>query len=317
MADVAVLNTSADISGKTLLTAENDRTVAGLLTFSRGVGAAPFAVGASAAAVANLDADLLDGQHGAYYKDASNLNAGTVPVARVPTVLTTTSVGTQNDFNPGALTGEVVLLRCSNATDLTISGIVAGTDGQILIVASVAAGNVFLKHQNSSSVAANRFINFATSCDTPLAAGVAIYVYDGTTTRWRLVQHDQGAFLARTYSSGDYTTNGAGGWTVESGDVVTNRYRLCGRQVQWEIRLDTTSVIAAVGTELRIAVPLGTPTAGYGSSYALADAGTFSVGFFLLDASATYSKFYTQTGGNWTASSNTTRIFAYIAYEVT
>jgi len=30
-----------------------------------------------------LDADLLDGQQGAYYRDASNLNAGTVPSARL------------------------------------------------------------------------------------------------------------------------------------------------------------------------------------------------------------------------------------------
>ncbi|MDX5370596.1 MAG: hypothetical protein LPL29_14595 [Alphaproteobacteria bacterium] len=31
-----------------------------------------------------LDADLLDGQHGSYYRNASNLNAGTVPNARLP-----------------------------------------------------------------------------------------------------------------------------------------------------------------------------------------------------------------------------------------
>lgn len=31
-----------------------------------------------------LDADLLDGQEGSYYRDASNLNAGTVPLARLP-----------------------------------------------------------------------------------------------------------------------------------------------------------------------------------------------------------------------------------------
>lgn len=35
-------------------------------------------------ASSTLDADLLDGQHGAYYRDASNLNAGTVADARLP-----------------------------------------------------------------------------------------------------------------------------------------------------------------------------------------------------------------------------------------
>ena len=33
-----------------------------------------------------LDADLLDGQQGSYYRNASNLNAGTIPAARVPTL---------------------------------------------------------------------------------------------------------------------------------------------------------------------------------------------------------------------------------------
>lgn len=39
-------------------------------------------------ATSGLDADLLDGQHGSYYQDASNLNAGTIPLARIPATLT-------------------------------------------------------------------------------------------------------------------------------------------------------------------------------------------------------------------------------------
>jgi hypothetical protein len=35
-----------------------------------------------------LDADMLDGQEGPYYRNADNLNAGTVPLARIPTTLT-------------------------------------------------------------------------------------------------------------------------------------------------------------------------------------------------------------------------------------
>lgn len=33
-----------------------------------------------------LDADLLDGQHGSFYQNAGNLNAGTIPEARLPTI---------------------------------------------------------------------------------------------------------------------------------------------------------------------------------------------------------------------------------------
>jgi len=35
-----------------------------------------------------LDADLLDGQEGSWYQNAGNLNAGTIPLARIPTTLT-------------------------------------------------------------------------------------------------------------------------------------------------------------------------------------------------------------------------------------
>ena len=34
-----------------------------------------------------LDADLLDGQHGSYYRNAGNINAGILPIARIPTSL--------------------------------------------------------------------------------------------------------------------------------------------------------------------------------------------------------------------------------------
>lgn len=60
---------------------------AGLLTATRfestqTTGTAPFVV-ASTTAVTNLNADLLDGQHGAFYQDAANLNAGVLADARV------------------------------------------------------------------------------------------------------------------------------------------------------------------------------------------------------------------------------------------
>src|SRR5690606_15255808 len=40
-----------------------------------------------------LDADLLDGQHGAFYRNASNLNTGTVSDARLPATITSNITG--------------------------------------------------------------------------------------------------------------------------------------------------------------------------------------------------------------------------------
>jgi len=60
MSTVAVLNTDAQVNGKTLLLAENAQTVTGLQTFDRDPNA-PFAVAPGSAVVANLDADKVDG----------------------------------------------------------------------------------------------------------------------------------------------------------------------------------------------------------------------------------------------------------------
>jgi hypothetical protein len=59
---ISVLNTDANLSGKTLLAAENADTITGLKTFSRGA-APPFACAVGSTNVANLDADKVDGAH--------------------------------------------------------------------------------------------------------------------------------------------------------------------------------------------------------------------------------------------------------------
>lgn len=62
MADISVLNTTANLSGKTLLTEEGTFTITGLHTFDRDPNA-PFAVSSGSGVVTNLDSDMLDGKH--------------------------------------------------------------------------------------------------------------------------------------------------------------------------------------------------------------------------------------------------------------
>jgi hypothetical protein len=69
---VSVLNTTASLSGKTLLKAEDAQTITGQKTFDVG-GSAPFACVSGSALVTHLDADLLDGQHGTDYRDGEKL----------------------------------------------------------------------------------------------------------------------------------------------------------------------------------------------------------------------------------------------------
>lgn len=94
-------------------------TQTGLITFDRtsAVDKAPFAVAAGSTVVANLiaasatvaatatDADTLDGQHGAYYQSASNLNAGTIPDARFPATLPAASGANLTNVNAATLGG--------------------------------------------------------------------------------------------------------------------------------------------------------------------------------------------------------------------
>lgn len=80
-----ILNTSSGINGKTVVVAESPATVSGLLTFSRGT-SPPFAVNSGADTVPNLDADLLDGEEGTDYHDATQLT-GTLADARFPATL--------------------------------------------------------------------------------------------------------------------------------------------------------------------------------------------------------------------------------------
>ena len=57
----------------------------------------------------SLDADKLDGQEGSYYRNASNLNAGTIPAARIPATITGTKTFSNGinvgDLGSGGITG--------------------------------------------------------------------------------------------------------------------------------------------------------------------------------------------------------------------
>jgi microcystin-dependent protein len=71
MATISVLNTDAGLTGKTITNLEDAQTVTGMKTFDRDPNP-PFAVTSGSAAVANLDADKLDGQEGSYYLNRAN-----------------------------------------------------------------------------------------------------------------------------------------------------------------------------------------------------------------------------------------------------
>ncbi len=97
--------------------------------------------------------------------------------------------GAQNNVNPGS--GFPLLLGRidvdTSAGDANWTGLLAGVDGQIVLIRNAAgANNLTLNSQNASSTAANRF---AGSGDFVLPAGGAIWViyYAGSVNRWVIV----------------------------------------------------------------------------------------------------------------------------------
>lgn len=170
-----------------------------------------------------------------------------------PDEATITSTGTQNDVS----FSDAGVLRCNNASDLTITGFAAGQAGQRLTVVSVGAGQVYFAHQNSGSVANNRFINWLSTGNTPLAAGkgTATFEYDATALRWRLVAHTQGAPISQPYSAGDFTGSGAMTWGVGSGDVGTYTYYITGRLLHFSVEFGPTTVGGTANTTLSFKIP--------------------------------------------------------------
>lgn len=192
------------------------------------------------------------------------------------------------------------IIRMNNASLSTIRGLKAGFAGQRVTIVSVGAGKVDLAHQNTNSTAANRLINFATSASTPLAAGVgsATYEYDDTTARWRLISHDQGAWITAAFSAGDFTSN-TGSWTVASGDVLFIKYFLLGRMMYFSCYLQTTT-IAGGPAALRIS---NAQWGGFTSTNdtqipcRVKNGGTYAVGLLAAGAAGTVLSWFVSIAG--------------------
>jgi hypothetical protein len=248
--------------------------------------------------------------------NASNLASGTVPQARKWSATTVTTTGTINNLNFS--NADQVLM--ANASAATITGLAAGVAGQRVTLISVGAGHVDLAHQNGNSTFANRLTNFARSGNTSLAAGfgAATYEYDATVAApgWRLVSHEQGAFISHPYSAGDYTGNGSMTWTVGSDDVVTFDYFLSGRQITVLLVLANTTVGGTASTQLSVVLPGGFNGGSTfrGPFVAFIPAG-MTLGRFLLSGGSA-SIVLTLGGTNWTLGTNNTTIEAVIVGQV-
>lgn len=243
------------------------------------------------------------------------IDAAIVAGAGGATVQTTTSTGTVNNF--AATAARHLMLRCNNASLLTLTGLSAGSDGDVIDVISVGAGQVDLSPQAGGSTAANRLINFAPTGSTSLAAGsgAASYIYDGTTARWRLTDHTQGAWIAVPFVAGNFTA-GSGSWTLASGDQIVFKYVLHGRTLTVLFDLNNTTV-TATPADLNIAIPGGHASASnafFIAGGAVNNGGTREVFFAVPAASSIICRRAAAT--TWSTATDTTNVAATVSFEV-
>lgn len=137
----------------------------------------------------------------AHTHSGSDITSGTVAAARLATHASSHQTGgadvvanvvnspsqlsaDQNDYTLPA--ADIVRLDASAARNVT--GFAAGTSGQAVLLVNVGSHAITIKHQSTSSTAANRVVvPWAGDCVLDASGGSAVLVYDSTTSRWRVL----------------------------------------------------------------------------------------------------------------------------------
>lgn len=232
------------------------------------------------------------------------------------TVISNTATGAVNDWAPAGLSGNT-LIEWNGAADIAPTGLAGGTTGQLVTIKNITTTKIAtFAHASGSSTAANRFTNYATVGLTPIAASGSItYQHDGTN--WKVVAHEQGAWITPTYAGGTYTAS-TGTWTVDSGDVTSYKYRLIGRTLTFAVRIDTSSV-ASNGGDLRVGLPAGLTSNMSAQDAAIAfdnSLTTSDVGVASITVGITYVAVFLKGFGNWANATNTTALRFTLTFEV-
>ena len=115
--------------------------------------------------------------------ESSHRTGGADPIANVVTSPSQITAN-QNDYNPG--TGDIFRLDANAARDIT--GVLAGSDGQAILLVNIGSHAITLKHQSASSSANNRVV-VPWAGDYVMAAdgGAALLVYFTAANRWRVI----------------------------------------------------------------------------------------------------------------------------------
>jgi hypothetical protein len=159
-------------------------------------------------------------------------------------VTVTTATGAQNDFD---FDGSGILF-CNNASNLLLYGLADGAKGMELLVAPKGAGAVYLYHEMTSSLTANRInTRFVSTANALIIAnsGSARLVYDDIAQRWIVIDWASGVPTgAQNYTELDRASD----QTANSGSAA---------YVSFTTEISNVFGVFSSGNPTRVTVPQG------------------------------------------------------------
>ena len=207
-------------------------------------------------------------------------------------------VADTNNYAPGVAR----YYRLTTDASRTLTGLVAGVDGEEREIWNVGSFNLVLAHQSGSSTAANRFV-CQNSLDLTILPGEMAYLrYDGTTARWRVFPE---AVISRVAAG--VLGMGTGTWLQQAG----------------RSRVDTaapvtnaTDTMAAI-TGLSATLIAGRKYAGTMTLYVSTDVAAEGIKFDFDGGAATMTAFNAAVTGNVQAATAGVTVSAALATDIT
>ncbi len=167
--------------------------------------------------------------------------------------LTVTSTGTQDNLSITSGGVEADVLRCTNASLLTITSIAAPASpakpGKPLVIFSAGVGQVDINDSSAAlGTAANRVITGVSgTISLGGSVGAALLIYDDTTDRWRVLAHTQNASVSYTPTFG--------GVTLGNG-TVSGAYHRIGRIIHWQATLTLGGSSSVAAGPITVTLPV-------------------------------------------------------------
>jgi hypothetical protein len=214
-----------------------------------------------------------------------------------------------DNWNPTNLATATVIRIATDATIRNLTGIVGGADGRVLILVNINTTTPINLINDNTSTAANRFMFSGTAGDilTMYPNQAARFIYDGTSSRWRLesltalgnaipttpgtaapgtsrwAAREDHVHPSEVITGGSYTPTLTQSVTVTK-TVVLARYVMIGKMVFLWIGLNPTGA-GTTNTAITVSLPVAAE-AGAASLGAIVGTGRYNdsgVGLYMLN----------------------------------